>query len=236
MACLAQKTGGRYIEARNGGDLSAALTATVAAPASPPPAGRPLYPGAEMMPNLGLDPTGMTAPRASTAPAEVAFPPTGTIAQCKAACDAQAVCAAWRYEPKGSYFVDHARCFLMSYSSELDIRSFDAAEGWASGMKPDARLLVRPFGTAADGAPVEATFLVPDGGEAIAVTWSATPAPGQSLPAEAWAMQEAQAGPVTELFVPGTYDVLGEADGRAFAARVTIQAGAENRFVIPALP
>jgi len=80
---------------------------------------------------------------------------------------------------------------------------------------------------------VEATFRVDTGGMEIAVTWSAVPVPGQDLPPEAWAMQEGVYGPVTELFIPGEYDVTGDAGDTVFFGRVRITLEGPNDFVIP---
>lgn len=82
-------------------------------------------------------------------------------------------------------------------------------------------------------ALVEATFQADTGGLELAISWSATPLPGQDLPPEAWAMQEAVIGPVTERFLPGAYDVLGEAGDDIFAGRVDITARGPNVFTIP---
>ena len=82
-------------------------------------------------------------------------------------------------------------------------------------------------------ALVAATFQAETGGLDLAIYWSATPLPGQNLPPEAWAMQEAVTGPVTEQFLPGAYDVLGEAGDDVFAGRVDITAQGPNAFTIP---
>ena len=81
-------------------------------------------------------------------------------------------------------------------------------------------------------ALVEATFQADTGGLELAISWSATPLPEQDLPPEAWAMQETVIGPVTERFLPGAYDVLGEAGDDVFAGRVEITARGPNVFTI----
>lgn len=83
---------------------------------------------------------------------------------------------------------------------------------------------------------VEATFSVDDGGLDLSVNWSAVPVEGQDLPPEAWAMQEGVTGPVTELFAPGEYDVVGEAGDTVYAGRVRITPEGPNDFVIPYSP
>lgn len=65
------------------------------------------------------------------------------------------------------------------------------------------------------------------------ITWSATPVPGQDLPPEAWATNEAVLGTIGTAFLPGTYDVLGDAGDTVFAGQVTVTAEGPNDFVIP---
>lgn len=78
----------------------------------------------------------------------------------------------------------------------------------------------------------DVTFEVPAEFSGTAIQWSAVPRPGQPVSPEAWAMNQTSTGPVRARFEPGVYDVEGHADGRTFAATVTVQAGAENRFTI----
>ena len=87
--------------------------------------------------------------------------------------------------------------------------------------------------TAFASGPVETTFRVDTGAMEIGVVWSAIPVPGQDLPPEAWAMQEPVYGPITELFLPGLYDVTGDAGDDVFFGRVEITAAGPNDFVIP---
>ena len=92
--------------------------------------------------------------------------------------------------------------------------------------------LAAPVGAWAKG-PIEATFRADTGAIELGIAWSAVPAPGQKLPPEAWAMQEPVQGPITELFLPGTYDVTGDAGDTVFFARVVITRKGPNDFVIP---
>jgi Ca-activated chloride channel family protein len=154
IACLAEATGGRYLAADDGAALVEALDVAVAAADPEPPAPeRTHFPGEPLMADVALEPTGQTVGAATEDPPAPDFPADGTIALCRAACEAAEACAAWRFEPPGSYFVAEARCFLFSRSTEFDIRRFDPSEGWASGMKDGVSLLVRPYpetdGTAA---------------------------------------------------------------------------------------
>ena len=92
--------------------------------------------------------------------------------------------------------------------------------------------LAAPVAAWAKG-PVEATFRADTGGMELGIVWSAVPVPGQDLPPEAWAMQEPVYGPITELFIPGTYDVTGDAGDTVFFGRVVIKRKGPNDFVIP---
>ena len=72
--------------------------------------------------------------------------PPGTQPQaCQALCAAESQCAAFSFEPAGSFFVEDARCALIGYGTELDLRRdnayLDGGTYFASGLKPDARLL-----------------------------------------------------------------------------------------------
>lgn len=419
VACLAEETGGLYLQASDAGALAEALARTVAAaPAiveEPLPPARSYYPGAPRMPHIALQPTRQTIGTLGADPAAISFAADGTAEQCAAACDDDAACSAFRYEPPGSLSVAEARCALYPATSEMDFTEMAPAEGWQSGIKDGVRMLVRPYApvtvatallsapaTAPQGsripvswegprsdydyirvfnavgewqaevavgqdnplelqlpwatgaftlayvlqsgiiseehpitltpAPVSITtpataqvgqevtvtwvgpgayldniqlldaatgerqgydytqgkdsmvWTMPDqpgsysfayvfrdtevihttaitvtldraevlpepapgllavpvtlageGMEAnpLSITWSATPVPGQDLPAEAWAMNEAVSGPASAEFLPGTYDVLGDAGDTVFAGQITVTAAGPNDFVIP---
>lgn len=92
--------------------------------------------------------------------------------------------------------------------------------------------------TAPETAPMLQPVLVSFTGEGteaypLSIIWSATPVPGQNLPPEAWAMNEAVLGTTSAEFLPGTYDVLGDAGDTVFAGQVTVTAAGPNAFVIP---
>ncbi|NEX46572.1 VWA domain-containing protein [Pseudotabrizicola algicola] len=150
VACLADETGGLYLQAANAGALADALTRTVVAapapaPEPPPPPARTHFPGAERMPNIALSPTGFTVGDLTGDPAPPDFGADGTADQCAAACEADGLCAAWRYEPPGSLFVAEPRCFLYAASSEMDYAETNPGEGWQSGIKDGVLMLVRPY-------------------------------------------------------------------------------------------
>ena len=425
VSCLANATGGHYFEADDAEALARALQQTVAAPEPLPEAPkvtRRYFPAAPLMAGIALSPTGATIEGADqTTLAPFDFAADGTAQQCAALCASDAACAAWRYEPPGSLFVEEARCFAYDAAAEMDYTAQSLDEGWASGVKDGVLMLVRPYipneplpeasleaadtigagqalaitwtGPAADldtieiglpedgerwsyayvatgnpltlgmpgepgayelrykyrdqsviarrpitvtatsvtmeapdqapaGSDIAITWTGPDadydniqiaelgsdsyvtyayvrdnnplrltlpevpgqyelrykladteviatrpltvlpadapasdtgaapmdaapvpvvieaatGGLDLAIAWSATPVEGQDLPPEAWAMPESLTGPVTAEFLPGLYDVRGDAGDQVFAGRITVESGAENRFVIPVAP
>lgn len=416
VSCLATGTGGRYFDATDADDLAGALLETVAPSNSrppTPPTQRAYFPGAPVMPEIGLSPTGQMTGAAESSLAEYSFPTDGTPEQCAAICTGDGQCAAWRYEPAGSDVGAAARCFTFGASAEMDYQPHNIGDGWASGIKDGVLMLVRPYvpqeplpeasldapatapagqilmidwtGPAmefdtieiglpddgerwtytyvASGEPAEllmpgepgdyelrykfrdqfviatravtvtksavsmtapdrvlagsevaiawvgpdadydniqiaepgsdsyisyayvrdnnpavltmpeepglyelrymladseviairpievlpANAILPDSQAApvpvtlaadmddmgFNVVWSAVPVPGQGLPPEAWALSEGTPDPVSADFLPGEYDVLGDAGDQVFAGRIKVEAGAENHFVIP---
>ena len=93
-------------------------------------------------------------------------------------------------------------------------------------------LAVRELVVVAADAPVPVTISADDGG-AFNVIWTGTPAPGNEGPVDAWAMNEGVAGPVETTFLPGDYDILGDAGDQVFSGRITVTAQGGNSFVIP---
>jgi Ca-activated chloride channel family protein len=93
-------------------------------------------------------------------------------------------------------------------------------------------------GAAPDAAPalqsVPVTFTAA-GTDAypLSILWSATPVPNQGLPPEAWAMTEGVTGTTSADFLPGIYDVQGDAGDTVFAGQVTVTTAGPNDFVIP---
>ncbi|MEH0075088.1 VWA domain-containing protein [Pannonibacter sp. Pt2] len=142
VACLAENTGGRYIEAANAGELADALTEAIS---MEPPKANTHFPGKPLMPSIQLQPTGAAIGAETAVPAQPDFPRTGTAEDCRALAEADANAAAWNFEPPGSYFVEEPRCRLYSYSTEMDWAVSPPEDGWVSGFKPDAILFVRPL-------------------------------------------------------------------------------------------
>ncbi len=213
ISCLATGTGGRYFDAADAEGLAGALMETVASsePLPPtPPVQRTYFPGAPLMPEIGLQPTGQTTGAAEASLAAFDFPADGTAAQCSAICTGDGQCAAWRFEPPGSYFVAEARCVTYGASSEMDYGTFAEGEGWASGIKDGVLMLVRPY-IAQETLPeasIEAPETVP-AGQRFIVEWTG-PAmdldtieigiPGDG---ERWAYVYVSKGQPAELLMPG---------------------------------
>lgn len=153
VSCIAENTGGRFIQVSDAGSLADALAATVAGEpmevaAEPEPASTQrsrYFPGEELMLEVALQPTGQTTGEAAPFPTEPDFPKDATIEQCQAICKADDDCGSWTYEPVGSNFVDYARCFVYSPTTEFNISHRSQGEGWASGMKEGVVGLTRPY-------------------------------------------------------------------------------------------
>ncbi len=72
--------------------------------------------------------------------------PPGTQPQaCQALCLANTDCAAFSFEPAGSFFVEMARCAMLGFGTEVNlVRSnayFEDGSYFASGLKPEAAIL-----------------------------------------------------------------------------------------------
>ncbi len=140
LQCLASKTGGQYLEARDADQLNDALGRI--STATPPPPAR-ADEGSAWMEGYVLDPDfdfylDDSAPPAAEAPE---FTTANTARDCQQLCLADANCAAWHYEPAGSYFVDIPRCHVKSFGMGLSVR--EEGEGFVAGFKPGAKVKAR---------------------------------------------------------------------------------------------
>jgi len=138
LRCLAERTGGRYVQARDAGELNQALgqiagqaTATVGA-----------REGADWMVGRALEAeTGIYMnPDGQESAGNHDFTVEQTAADCQALCMADAGCAGWHYEPAGSYFVDYPRCQLKGH--RFAVRAVEQGEGWVAGIKPGVKLIL----------------------------------------------------------------------------------------------
>lgn len=137
LQCLASRTGGRYLEARDAAQLDAALGAIQST--APAPAAR-ANEGAAWLEGFALEPDfdfylDDSAPPAADAPV---FDVSKTARDCEQICLNDPHCAAWHYEPTGSYFVDHPRCHTKGFGMGLVTR--EEGEGFVAGFKPGAKV------------------------------------------------------------------------------------------------
>lgn len=144
LQCLASSTGGRYFEAQDAGALNEAMRELSSLP-TPPEQPTPMVDeGEAWIPGMALVPDMDVYLDANLPPAgEVPeFTPENTAQECQELCTADPNCAAWHYEPTGSYFVPYPRCHLKGFGIGLRMR--EEGEGWVAGVKPGARILARP--------------------------------------------------------------------------------------------
>jgi Ca-activated chloride channel family protein len=140
LECLATRTGGRYFDARDAGQLGAALGEI--ATAAPPPAAR-TDEGAAWIEGAVLEPDfdfylDDAAPQVVEAPE---FTIGQTARDCQQLCLSDEHCAAWHYEPAGSFFVEHPRCHRKNFGTGLALR--EEGEGFVAGFKPGAKIKAR---------------------------------------------------------------------------------------------
>lgn len=140
LQCLASQTGGRYLEARDANQLNDAL-GEIGTGTPPPPAAADE--GANWVEGVVLEADFDVYLDESAAPAAEApeFRVGQTAKDCQQLCLADTNCAAWHYEPAGSYFVDHPRCHTKGYGIGLRLR--EEGEGFVAGFKPGAKVQAR---------------------------------------------------------------------------------------------
>jgi Ca-activated chloride channel family protein len=142
LQCLASSTGGKYLEARDAGELNAALGEV----ASAKPVERPATTSAdEWMPDMNLGSSARDQ-LSDDNPTEGLgyhdFTVEQTAKDCQAMCNANPNCAAWTYEPTGSFFIDHPRCALKSRGFGLVLDPQTKGEGWVSGVKKGEKVVL----------------------------------------------------------------------------------------------
>lgn len=135
-------------------DICAGQAAGVSAEAATPPVtGWGGTGGREWLAYSVLSPSGRSS--GSGEAFETVSLPAGTQPEtCQAMCREESGCAAWSFEPGGSYFVAEARCARYGYAAELTVRRQNGYEEdggfFASGLKPDARNLTPESEAVAD--------------------------------------------------------------------------------------
>lgn len=158
LQCLARATGGRYLDARDAGELSSAMKDVAVAPETEAPRACGEFAAAgDWMPGMVTWPTGGLAAnvaddqRRTFEPVELAraAPPQ----ECRALCDAAAVCTAWWFEPVGSNFRTLPVCFRWDGSTALSPPQ-PGHEGSVMGVKPGVRQVALKDGeVCADAEP-----------------------------------------------------------------------------------
>ena len=181
VACIAENTGGRYLPASDAASLAEALEQAVST-APPPPAAleqpaepeRPShYPGDVWMQGFAIAPSGKTFGEDHARIPDLDFPSDAPAEACRASCDGDPNCGSWRYEPKGSYFIDRARCFRFQPGVEFWETVYPEADGFVSGMKEGVIGLTTPYIPL--GGAVEVRLVVPEKvepGQEFTVLWS----------------------------------------------------------------
>lgn len=138
LQCLAERTGGRYVGARDAAELSAALGSIARAPAPATPAVKAAdawIPGFVL--EAYVDQTQDENAEGGTRVED--FTPDQTARDCQALCEADAACRAWHYEPTDSYFVPYPRCHLKGGTFSMRLRP--EGEGFVAGVKPGVKLI-----------------------------------------------------------------------------------------------
>lgn len=138
LQCLANATGGRYVDARSAVELNQALSDVVE---TTPVERAPVRAAAEWIEDANLWPLAdkpIGEPRGGE---HLDFEVGQTAAECQALCNDREDCAAWVYEPAGSFFVSHPRCSLKGYGFAFELRPMGAGEGWVAGVKPGVEII-----------------------------------------------------------------------------------------------
>lgn len=139
LQCLAANTGGRYIEARNAAELSEALGEVAAAKPAPKPkvkSAQEWLPGHSLYWVAG---TKLEGVEDSGGTLSMDFTTEQTAKDCQAVCYANDSCAGWHYEPTGSFFIDHPRCFLKGKGAPLSLEK--QGSDWVAGVKPGVEII-----------------------------------------------------------------------------------------------
>jgi hypothetical protein len=144
LQCLARATGGRYVDARSAAELHQALSEVVEAEAvvAAEPVARPPVRGAEeWIEDVNLWPRADMQIGEARGGEHLDFEVGQTAAECQALCNGRDDCAAWVYEPAGSYAVGHPRCSLKGFGFAFEIGPMGAGEGWVAGVKPGIEII-----------------------------------------------------------------------------------------------
>lgn len=161
LQCLARATGGRYIDARDAGELGEAMNEVAAEPS---PATEPARECGEFttaqpwMPGMATWATGghADAPEDRRKLFEaIELAETAKPEECRALCEGDDVCTAWWFEPVGSNFRTLPVCFRWDSTAALAPPK-PGHEGSAMGVKPGVRQIALKDGeVCADQPPAK---------------------------------------------------------------------------------
>lgn len=150
LQCLASATGGRYLDAKDAGELNKALEAVAQIPsAMAPPACGQFVEGPEFAMNRGTWPTGE---HASLSAQPKGFEPVemgkdADARACQKLCNDDKLCTAWMFEAIGSNYRTLPMCFRWDGVAALSPPQ-EGHPGNAMGVKKGVRQIVREAGAA----------------------------------------------------------------------------------------
>lgn len=149
LQCLANSTGGRYLDAKDAGELNKALQEVAQAPAAKPPACGKFVEGPEFAMNRDTWPTGEHASlTAQTKSFDGIDMDKGADARaCQKLCNDDKLCTAWMFEAIGSNFRAVPACFRWDGVAALS-EPREGHPGNAMGVKKGVRQIVKEGGAA----------------------------------------------------------------------------------------
>lgn len=148
LQCLASSTGGRYLDAKDAGELNKALLEVAQVPAEPPACGQ-FVEGPEFALNRSFWPTGEHASLSAQAKGFEAIE-MGKDARpqdCQKLCQEDEACTAWFFEAIGSNFRTLPVCFRWDGVAALSAPQ-EGHPGSAIGVKKGVLQIVREAGAA----------------------------------------------------------------------------------------
>lgn len=157
LQCLASSTGGRYLDAKDAGELNKALRevaqAPAPAPASPPPppnCGK-FVEGPEFAQNMNIWPTGETASKTAQAKnfEGIDMGKDANARACQKLCNDDKACTAWFFEAIGSNFRSLPACFRWDGVAALG-EPTEGHEGNAFGIKKGVKQITKEGGAACE--------------------------------------------------------------------------------------
>lgn len=152
LQCLARSTGGRYLDAKDAGELNKALREVAQAPAAPPDACGKFVEGPEFAMNLSTWTTGENASKTAQAKLfdSIEMGPNADARACQKLCNDDKSCTAWFFEAIGSNFRTLPMCHRWDAVAALS-EPTEGHPGNAMGVKKGIKQIVKEGGAACDG-------------------------------------------------------------------------------------